>query len=335
MPTHPYRGLPADQFWSTAIRPIPVEDLDPLRTPPFTIAPTDQVATAGACFAQYLPRHLQAYGYHFLQTEPPATPTEPSLSARFGTITTTRQLSQLLLGAYGLHRPQNRVWRRNDGRFIDPLRPQLFPQGFATPEEAILERRRHHDAIRRLFEQCRVFVFTLSLTETWLAEDGTALPIPPGILDVDLPGQETTFENLSVAAMRQDMERFLADLFAVNPDVRVILTVSPIPIVATYEKRHVLLSNTASKSALRVLADETERAHASVFYFPAYEIITAPQSRGAYFEPDLRALTKAGMANTLRAFSRHMMRPAASAPAYAAVSEIRAEADQRESRQAP
>jgi hypothetical protein len=224
----------------------------------------------------------------------------------------------LLLAAYGLHRPETRAWKRQDGRFIDPLRPQLFPAGFATADEVLAERRRHLEAVRRMFEGCRVFVFTLGLTEAWLAPDGTALPVPPGVLGVDPPQGDAHFHNFGVAEMGRDMDQFLADLIAVNPGVRVILTVSPVPLVATYESRHVLVSNTYSKAALRVVAEEAARRHDIVAYFPSYEIITAPQVRGAYFEPDLRGILPAGVAHVMRVFGAHMMRsdaPPLAAPA--------------------
>ncbi|MEJ0046377.1 MAG: GSCFA domain-containing protein [Rhodospirillales bacterium] len=315
MTIHPYRGLPAHQFWSTGIAPVAAADLDPVVSVPFVFSPSDPVAAAGSCFAQHIARHLKASGYNFLQAEPPLSPTEPVFSARYGNIYTVRQLRQLLAGAYGLHRPATRVWRRPDGRFIDPLRPQLFPEGFATADDVIAARRDHLQAVRGMFEQCVVFVFTLGLTESWLAPDGTALPVPPGALGIEPPGGEPHFHNFSVAEMRQDMEQFLTDFRDINPAARVILTVSPVPLVATYEQRHVLVSNTYSKAALRVVAEETAHAHDTVAYFPSYEIITAPQVRGAYFEADLRNVGEAGVSHVMRVFSAHMMSADAGAAA--------------------
>jgi len=319
MSTHPYRGLPAHQFWSTGIAPVAAGAIDPVVSTKFTFSPADPVAAAGSCFAQHIARHLKASGYNFLQAEPPLSPTEPVFSARYGNIYTVRQLRQLLAGAYGLHRPATRVWRRPDGRFIDPLRPQLFPDGFATADDVIAARRDHLMAVRGMFQDCVVFVFTLGLTESWLAPDGTALPAPPGVLGIEPPGGEPTFHNFSVAEMRQDMEQFLTDFRDINPAARVILTVSPVPLVATYEQRHVLVSNTYSKAALRVVAEETANAHDNVAYFPSYEIITAPQVRGGYFESDLRNVSEAGVSHVMRVFSAHMMSTEATqAPAAAA-----------------
>ena len=307
MSPHPYRGLPAHQFWSNAIAPVAAEKLDPVATAKFTFAPSDAVAAAGSCFAQHIARHLQSSGYNFLRAEEPLTPADPMFSARYGNIYTVRQLAQLIAEAYGLRRPAVRAWRRPDGRFIDPLRPQLYKDGFATEADVIAARREHLLAVRRVFQDCSVFVFTLGLTEAWLAPDGSALPVPAGALGIDLGDGAPVFHNFTVAEMRQDMEAFLTSLAEVNPGARVILTVSPVPLVATYMPNHVLVSNTYSKAALRVVADETAAAHAHVAYFPSYEIITAPQVRGGYFEDDLRSVKPEGVSHVMRVFAAHMM----------------------------
>jgi len=310
MSTHPYRGLPPDQFWSTGA----LDALDVVRTLPFKIAPTDPVAAAGSCFAQHIARFIKESGYNYLLTEPPGGPEEPVFSARFGNIYTARQLRQLLLGAYGLHRPTARAWRRADGRFIDPLRPHLFPAGFATPAEVAAARRTHLTAVRRVFQESRVFIFTLGLTEAWLAPDGTALPVPPDALDAQTGEGDAVFHNFTAAEIRQDLALFLGDFVEVNPKIRVILTVSPVPLAATYMPRHVHVSNTYSKAALRVAAEETAQAHANVAYFPAYEIVTAPHLRGAYFADDLRNITAEGVAAVMRVFGAHALRPLGAAP---------------------
>ena len=90
------------------------------------------------------------------------------------------------------------------------------------------------------------------------------------------------FVNFTVPETVEDLTGFLASLRSVNSKAKVILTVSPVPLVATYEDRHVLVSTTTSKAVLRVAATEVSSAHAWVDYFPSYEIITRDHSiRGA------------------------------------------------------
>jgi hypothetical protein len=85
----------------------------------------------------------------------------------------------------------------------------------------------------------------------------------------------------------------------------VLLTVSPVPLIATYEDRHVLVSTTYSKSVLRVAADKLCRAFEGVDYFPSYELITGNFSGGRYFEPDLRSVNEMGVDHAMRLFLAH------------------------------
>ena len=80
-----------------------------------------------------------------------------------------------------------------------------------------------------------------------------------------------------------------------------------VALVATYEDTHVLPATVYSKSALRVVAEMATRAHDRVGYFPSYEIITGPQSRGAFFEDDLREVRPEGVAHVMSIFARHYL----------------------------
>ena len=71
-------------------------------------------------------------------------------------------------------------------------------------------------------------------------------------------------------------------------------------------------------------ADEACRADPLVDYFPAFEIITGPQARGAFWAPGLREVTPEGVAAVMAVFRRHYLaaealpRAPAAAPAPAA-----------------
>ncbi len=162
-------------------------------------------------------------------------------------------------------------------------------------------------AVRDVFEKCSVFIFTLGLTEAWLSADGAALPVPPGVVAIDANSDRYEFHNFTVSEMIDEMTQFLTDLRSLNSAVQIILTVSPVPLVATYEDRHVLVSNTYSKAALRVVAEEIARSHDFVAYFPSYEIITSPLARSKYFEADLRSISEAGVTTVMSIFSEHFL----------------------------
>ena len=311
----PYAGLPPSRWWRQSIEHLPAADVDPVGIPPFSIGRNDRVATAGSCFAQHISRALERSGYTYLVTEPapPELAADAARSAGFGlfstrcgNVYTARQLLQLFDRAYGSFDPADRAWLRPDGRYADPFRPRIEPDGFATVDALLEARERHLAAVRAMFERLDVFVFTLGLTEAWRATaDGAVFPVAPGVFAGSMDSTRYEFVNFTVADVSSDLRSFLARLEGVNPAARVILTVSPVPLVVTYEPRHVLVSATYSKSALRAAADEIEREHPQVWYFPAYEIVASAFTKGAYYTSDLRSVNEAGVDRVMRLFLAH------------------------------
>jgi hypothetical protein len=308
---NPYANLPESSFWSRAVSRNR-DEVDPVVAQKFRIARNDAIASIGSCFAQHISRALVRSGFNYLVTETaPATPGAENenfgvFSARYGNIYTIRQLLQLFQRAYGLFEPRTACWTTADGRSIDPFRPQIQKRGFASPEAVSDDRASHLSAVRRLFESCDVMIFTLGLTEGWAdAEDGAVVPIAPGVLGIADTG--FAFENFSVSGMIEDLTQFITRLRVVNSGVSVLLTVSPVPLVATYEPRHVLVSTTYSKSALRVVAEAVAGTMTNVDYFPSYEIIVGPQARGRYFAADARTVTPEGVEHVMDIFSRHYL----------------------------
>lgn len=312
--SHPYKSAPPYARWSRAVAaPNPV-DVDPVATFPFVISRTDRIVTAGSCFAQHIARYLSQSGFNHFIAEPghPALPPEVRsahnyglYSARYGNVYTSRQLLQLLRRAYGEFEPRESIWTSGD-RFVDPFRPTVQPGGFLSARELRADRKQHLRAVRRAVEAMDVFVFTLGLTETWASRrDGAVFPLCPGVDGGEFAADRHVFVNLSVDEVVADMAASIALIRKRNPACRVILTVSPVPLAATALDRHVLVSTTLSKAALRVAADRLTTEVPDVTYFPSYEIITGSFSRGAYFASDLRSVTDAGVAHVMKLFFRH------------------------------
>jgi hypothetical protein len=80
----------------------------------------------------------------------------------------------------------------------------------------------------------------------------------------------------------------------VNPQLRFILTVSPVPLTATKSGNHVAVATMASKSILRAVTEEL-MSHVDVDYFPSYEIINSPIFKGTFFEPNQRSVNPYGV----------------------------------------
>jgi len=312
---NPYAGADKVQFWRNSVANVAPEELDPVVDPKFNITPYDKVATAGSCFAQHIARTLKASGFDYFVPE--AAPHDMDeqeakarnygvFSARFGNIYTVRQLLQLIERVEGKYNPSESAWPGRNGGLVDPFRPQIEPEGYVDELALDLSRQTHFDAVRQMLREMSVFVFTLGLTEGWRSKtDGAVFPLAPGVAGGAMDEGKYEFINFDVDSVRQDLHEVIAHLKRINPSCKIILTVSPVPLIATFEHRHALVSTTYSKAVLRVVADEMWRRYDHVDYFPSYEIITGAYNRGSYYADDLREVREEGVAHVMRIFMRH------------------------------
>ncbi|AHI64584.1 GSCFA domain-containing protein [Burkholderia thailandensis] len=321
--TNPYRHLPPHQFWRKAVVNVDMHAFDPVVEPKFRISAQQRVSTAGSCFAQHLSRRLSDIGFNYFVPEAGAhLPADERkrlgygvFSARFGNLYTVRQLLQLFEEAMGRRTKMELAWLRADGRYVDAFRPTVTPEGYDDAGAVADARAEHLRHVRAMFVESDVFVFTLGLTESWSNRAyGEVFPLAPGVAGGVYDDAAYRFTNLSVFDVAGDLRAFLVQLKAVNPRVNVLLTVSPVPLVATYENKNVLVATTYSKSVLRVAAEMACNEFDWVDYFPSYEIITGNFNAGRYYEDDLREINSMGVSHAMRCFLKHYT---AAAPAVA------------------
>lgn len=307
---NPYKNLPDIKFWRRAVAGVDFSDVDPVAKSKFVIEESDMIATAGSCFAQHVSRRLVGAGFKWINAEPAPndfSAQQASLrsynvySARYGNIYTSTQLVQLFQRAFGLEDFNFEPWVDGGGHLIDPFRPYVEPDGFGTRSDYEEDYNRHLSAVKKVFESLDVFVFTLGLTECWVrVQDSAVIPFHPGVLNVKcLPG-DYVFKNLGVDDVVADLLLFKRLLNGVNPEAKIVITVSPVPLIATYAEGHVLTQTTYSKSVLRVAAENFSAAFDDVAYFPSYEIISSHYNRGAYYAEDLREVEASGVDHVMR-----------------------------------
>jgi hypothetical protein len=300
--------MPTRQFWSRAVshgyQPRALAD-----TPQPLITPRDRVISAGSCFAANLVPYLEASGLTYLYTErrfpmfgflPAENFSYDKFSAAYGNVYTVRQMLQLVQRARGKFVPQEDRWAI-DGKVIDPFRPGLRYPARSDREFSVLTRR-HLNAVRIALKQCTVLIFTLGLTEAWVsAVDGAVFPACPGTIAGTFDPERHAFHNFTVDEVRDDLDTLIAEFRSMNQRARIILTVSPVPLVATATDRHVVAATTYSKAVLRVAAEHATR-HRNVVYFPAYEIVTSSAGSDDFFEADRRNVSKKAVDTVMDAF---------------------------------
>ena len=300
----PYADLPDERFWRRAVQKVAPRNVDPAAGVALPINRTSRIASVGSCFAQHIGRALVRNGFNFIEAE--GSQSESVTSARFGNVYTARGLRQLFERAFGTRVPDDVAWQRKDGRYVDPFRPQIEPLGYEDPLAVIAAWSAHYAAVRAMFESLEVLVVTLGLTEEWYARaDGSVFPVAPGVIENAYDPARYGFRNARVADVVSDLGAFLASLRAVNRHARVVFTVSPQAPIATFESRHVQVSASVTKATLRAAVDAIENAHANVWYFPSYEIVTGAQNRGIFFDDDARNVNARGVEHVMQSFFAH------------------------------
>ncbi|KIC17308.1 GSCFA domain-containing protein [Leisingera sp. ANG-Vp] len=316
MSSSPYENVPVHGFWRSGVAEQNPLEFKGLYKRKFRIRRSQTIATAGSCFAQHIARHLRARKFNVPDYEPAPRGMRAELarkyqfgiySCRYGNIYTAAQLLQLAREAFGHMVPSDRVWER-DGRYFDAQRPNAEPEGFENPEQVLEARKRHLESVRQMLLEMDIFVFTFGLTESWQhRESGTVFPTAPGTIAGTFDPKVYEFRNFTHSETLQDFVKFkrlLKRERAKTPQY--IVSVSPVPLTATATGQHVLAASTYSKSVLRAVAGELFQTNRDVDYFPSYEIITAPVTRGIFFEPNQRSVSGHGVETAMQAFfSQH------------------------------
>lgn len=324
---HPYKAFPDRQFWHRTVPRTPWAEVLLDQPAKFQLSRADRIASAGSCFARRIAENLSALGYNYEFFEPchPLMKTRAAeygygvFSCRYGNIYSTRQLRQLFDEALGLRAPILRLLQTAPETFIDVMRPNVGERGFSSAEEGRLDRLHHLSRVREMIEQMEVFVFTLGLTEAWIDPAANVVyGSHPAVFLDSVPAEAAQALNLGYEEVVEDFEHVLELLRRHNrsPNLRVILTVSPVALAATHQDTHVLTATSYSKAVLRAAAGRLAAKHDNVDYFPSYEIFALSQSAGQFMADDLREVNPEGVAAAMRVFAR-MFLSEAGAPAEA------------------
>lgn len=312
---NPYKSLDQRNFWKPSVADVHLLDISDLWQPKFKVDKKKKVATYGSCFAQHIGNAMKQRGFNWYITERGPSNIADHLVKRFnynifssrtGNIYTTSLLNQWVKWSLKPEDQPSEYWEK-DGRIIDPFRPNIEPEGFDSVEEMLQSRKEVLKRFKESFEKADFFVFTLGLTESWFNKlHGYEYPMCPGTYAGEYNEKEHEFINQDYNFIRKNLNEAINLMRSVNSNLKFILTVSPVPLVATFENKHVLVSTMHSKSILRAVAGSVAVDRAIVDYFPSYEIINSPAFQGFFFEKNKRAVSPHGVSFVMSEFFKCM-----------------------------
>jgi hypothetical protein len=165
--------------------------------------------------------------------------------------------------------PQEAFVAMQDGTWMDPHANPTLVHGNLETTKA---RRQLLSETFSNIARCRCVVITLGLIEAWFdTKTNLYLNGSPPRSEI---GERFRFRVLSFDEVRETLNDIYGLLVRFgHPRVQVVVTVSPVPLMATFRSQDVVLANSASKALLRAAVDEWVRGKQNVHYFPSFEIV--------------------------------------------------------------
>ncbi len=283
-----------------ALRRFPAPDKDgdrlyplasPTGNPSFEIGPEDTIFAIGSCFAREVEKALSSAGKRVLSRE-----------IELGEVGESLGDSANFYNKYSIHSVYNEikwaleretfpgadiVYKIGAEKYADP---QLGMGRLDFPLETILDfRHKYLDGMAQV-AHADVVILTLGYVETWYDTklDLYLNVIPPAQL-IRAEPERFEFRVLSY----QDVMDGLEDLYALlnkhrTKPLKMLITVSPVPLLATFRDMDVLVANAYSKSVQRAALDQFLLDKQGIDYFPSYEFVTLSNPEVAWTRNDYR-----------------------------------------------
>ncbi|QNF33457.1 GSCFA domain-containing protein [Adhaeribacter swui] len=221
------------------------------------------VFTAGSCFAEVMGQKIQHYKV-------------PTLVNPFGTIFNPVSLFTLLQAA--LQSPptftgelvqREELWLAYD-----------FHSSFAAPSgpELLMRIQQAITQSHNFLKQADTLVLTFGTAVGYIHKASNQLVANCH----KIPQSQFQKRLLAISQIVASFNSFYAVLQQVNPNARIVLTVSPVR-----HLKETIEGNSVSKSILRVACQELQERYAEVNYFPAYELLLDDLRDYRFYKPDL------------------------------------------------
>lgn len=224
-----------------------------------------KIVSMGSCFALHIASYLKKHNYNYLVGEKFF---RYLTSADWDMVFNTSSMRQIFQYSFEDFSPIVRWWDRG-GVMDDPFRRQIsYKKG-----EHERKLKNHVSASHEVLSKAEVIVLTLGLVEIWRDKRDLATfwRTPPiNILDKKIH----EFHVMNVNECLEDLDEIHKILSKHNPNCKIIISVSPVAIRATFRTDiDPVSANFYSKATLRSAAGMFADKHENVFYFPSFEFV--------------------------------------------------------------
>jgi len=216
------------------------------------------VVAFGSCFARHISDHLAMLGYRVESRNSNTA----YISVMEDGIVNSHAVLQQFEWAWENKVPEVSLWHGYDGKAL----------GYDEPVR--LE-------TKRIFDAAEVFIVTLGLSELWYDEP-TGHVFWRAVPRAHFDPSRHKFRVATQAENLANLKAIHAIIRKHRPDAKIVLTLSPIPLTATFRPIPCTVADSASKASLRSALDELmmQADDPWLFYFPSYEVV-----RNAFSNP--------------------------------------------------
>jgi len=241
--------------------------LFPAIYPRFSLAAAKKIFTIGSCFARNIEEKLKGYDVPTLNFKPPR---EEYLEGRSNALLNEYNpgtMSQRILNAFGVTELVDDTIVDTAGGVVD----LLLPTGTPVSRDRAFERRREISSLYAELASADAVIITLGLVQAWCdTVSGAYLNRLPPRDVIRAHGERYVLRVLDVAEVFPLLDEAIGAI--ARRGIKVLLTVSPVPLQASLAGDDAVVANCYSKSVLRVCAQQLYLKYPLVDYFPSYEI---------------------------------------------------------------
>jgi hypothetical protein len=214
---------------------------------------SETITTFGSCFAQHINNYLSNVGFNLNNKS------NPNIYISF--------MGEGLVNVYSIL--QQFQWALEDKNFNEIL-------WYDKTGNSVDYNDKIKNETKNVFLKTDVFIITLGLSEIWYnAETNNAfwkaIPISE-YNDIIHKFKVCSFEETKNAI--SEIHRLIKTYI---PNAKIVFTLSPIPLAATFRNQSSVTANCVSKAILRAALDEylrnNDAYNKSIFYFPSFELI--------------------------------------------------------------
>ena len=280
----------------------------PHLVPKFKFRREDKFYAIGSCFARGIESALAAQNVVVESVAPEFAMLQPANKETSGLGFTNKYNTYSILNELRWALDPDAEFPRDS---IVPLTKTKWYDPHTNPTlefvdlEKTLQRRALTQEVTKRIRTCRAVIVTLGLAEVWRDVKADVFvnrtPIP-SLFKTDPERYEFQLSNFAANWANLEAIHTLLSTFG-HPDVHIIVTVSPVPLMNTFSTMDIVVANSWAKALLRAVAQEWAAAHSNVDYFPSYEVVQN-SGRGEMWETDLRHVRGAGVQQIMKLFLR-------------------------------